>query len=163
MFKIRSKTATAGILAAVFVFVPPVMAEQNINTTIINYDITGTSGKELKRQMKERGPKGFWAHTRWNVRWSSECIVQLEITYTYPRLTDSNRIPLPVRKRFSAMMEILTQHEQEHGQHGINAAREIKAANCENAKAIVNKWALEDKIYDTETRHGVDQGVYLRD
>ena len=125
------------------------------------YDLTSTNGRALKREMARKGPKGYWAYTRWNIRWSSSCKVELTINYAYPRLKDPSRLSLPVRQNWQNMMAKLTSHEQNHGAHGLSAAQEIVDDNCRNAHAIIKKWASEDKVYDNKTRHGLNEGVKL--
>lgn len=152
-------TAVFVVMASSF----PVHAEPTIRVVTKYYEISGTSVRALKKQMKRRGPNGYWAYTKWYVRWSSDCKVELKITYTYPKLRDPNSVPLPVRQKFQTMVEKLTLHEKGHGQHGIEAASEISAAHCKKAKKIIQKWAAQDKRYDAETRHGITQGVRLAD
>jgi predicted secreted Zn-dependent protease len=141
----------AGLLAA-----PPL---ERVETAY--YDVTGQTADELRRQMSKKGPNGFWAYTRWYVRWSETCRVDLEISFTLPRLSDRNRVPLPLRSRWDSMLEKLIAHEEQHAEHGRAAAREVAAANCKNARAIIKSWAAEDKAYDKRTRHGSTEGVDL--
>lgn len=140
---------------------PALAASPTEKITTTYYDVTGRTADELKKQMAKKGPNGFWAYTRWYVRWSGDCEVELEISYTFPRLADRNRVPLPMRSRWDAMIAKLTAHEEQHGQHGRSAATEILAAQCSNAKTIVRKWAAEDKAYDARTSHGLSEGVKL--
>ncbi len=155
--------AATALLAAIAVSAEPVQAEPNITVVRNTYTISGRTGRELKRQMKELGPKGFWAYTQWYLKWSSSCEVNLTITYTMPELKDRAKVPLILRKKWDAMLEKLEMHEEGHGQHGINAANEVFAADCHGAKSITAKWARQDKIYDKETRHGQTEGIYLPD
>lgn len=127
------------------------------------YEIEGKTGRQLKHQMRELGPKGFWAYTRWHVKWSSDCIVSLTVSYTYPRLKDRAQVPLSLRMQWDKMMKTLEEHEIGHAEHGFTAAHEIKDAECKGAKKIVQKWAQEDKKYDKQTKHGKTQGLFLAD
>ncbi|MFT4716496.1 MAG: putative secreted Zn-dependent protease [Paracoccaceae bacterium] len=151
------------MLFAVLLFTPIAQAEPEIKVVINYYDVSGTSGRELKYQMKKLGPKGFWAYARWNVRWSSDCDLSVLITYTYPRLKNPSEVPTGVQINWQLMMEKLVLHEEGHGQHGINAATEIEQAGCKGSVKIVKRWAAQDKSYDAETRHGRTQGIYLAD
>ena len=59
------------------------------------------------------------------------------------------------------MIAALTRHEQQHGRHGILAAREIEADNCRNAQAKIKKYNAADIAYDKNTNHGIKQGATL--
>jgi predicted secreted Zn-dependent protease len=149
----------AGLAALMAGSAPSAPPTERITTTY--YDVTGSTAEELKKQMARKGPKGFWAYTNWYVSWSGDCKVELEISYTFPRLADRNRVPLPMRSRWDAMLANLIAHEEQHGQHGRSAAEEVLAAECNDAKSIVKKWAAEDKAYDKRTSHGLTEGVKL--
>ncbi|NOX74616.1 MAG: DUF922 domain-containing Zn-dependent protease [Alphaproteobacteria bacterium] len=141
--------------------VPPTATVSNITINRNYYEITGTSAASLRNQMKSLGPNGYWAYTRWRVKWSSGCNLRLTVNYTFPKLKTPDNVPLPLRKRFQAMLVKLVAHEEGHGQNGRDAAAEIQAANCKGAREIIKKYAAQDKIYDKETRHGYLQGVRL--
>jgi predicted secreted Zn-dependent protease len=137
-------------------------AEPAVKVTTTYYAIGGTMSAELKAQMRSLGPHGFWAYTRWYVRWTGACRVSLEISYTYPRWTDEGSAPPQLRAEWNRMMERLRAHEQGHGQHGRNAAREVEQSGCrDDPRRITGKWAEQDKVYDTQTSHGRAQGVVL--
>ncbi len=111
--------------------------------------------------MKKLGPKGFWAYTSWYVSWTRECDVKVKITYTFPKLATPQDLNAATRKRWDTMFAALVVHEEQHGQHGINAANEVLKAHCRKAASITRKWARQDKIFDRETRHGAVDGVFL--
>ena len=127
------------------------------------YAVSGRTGREIKKQMAEKGPSGFWALTRWDIRWSSDCKVSLTITQTYPRLEDRAKVPLSVRNQWDSMLRLLEMHEQGHRHIGQEAAKELIAEHCKNARSIIAKWARQDEIYDFTTDHGAKQGVTLAD
>jgi len=127
------------------------------------YDVKGNTGHELKQQMNRNGPKGFWAYTTWYVRWTSNCVVNLKITYTYPRLANRETAPKQVVKNWDKMMKHLVAHEENHGNHGVQAAKEISENKCRKGKAITRRWAQEDKNYDKRTHHGAKEGISLAD
>ena len=127
------------------------------------YEVSGKTARELRKAMKADGPKGYWAYTRWRVHWSSKCRVRLNISYTFPKLANRAALPLPLRQNWDVMIKALRAHERRHGEHGRQAAAEIRAANCKDAKAIISRWSREDDRLDAETRHGRSEGVILRD
>jgi len=127
------------------------------------YDVSGRTGRALKQQMDKLGPNGFWAYTKWQVKWTAACRVSVIISYTRPRLTDRNQVPLSLRHQWDRMIADLRKHEAGHAQHGISAGAEIAQANCTSAQTIIHKWSREDKAYDARTHHGRTQGVTLND
>jgi predicted secreted Zn-dependent protease len=157
---ISISVATA-LLAILVGNVSPPAIEPTISIVKNYYEITGTSAASLRKQMKSEGPKGYWAYTRWRIKWSSDCKVRLTVNYTFPKLKNPDNVPLPLRKRFQAMLVKLKAHEEGHGQNGRDAAAEILAADCKDARAIIKKYAAKDKSYDKKTRHGYRQGVRL--
>lgn len=126
------------------------------------YPIRGTSSAELKAQMKANGPNGWWAYTTWYVRWTGDCRVSLTIDYTMPKWTNAAAAPAKLRSAWDRMYANLKAHEEGHGRHGIEAAREVAQSKCKgDPRRITNKWATQDKVYDAKTNHGVAQGVVL--
>ncbi len=127
------------------------------------YDVKGNTGYALKQQMKRNGPKGYWAYTTWRVKWTSNCIVNLKITYTYPRLANRETAPKQVVKNWDNMMKYLIAHEEGHGNHGIQAAKQISENKCRNGSKITKRWPTEDKLFDKRTNHGANEGIALAD
>lgn len=134
-------------------------ANPTIRENWITYSVDGRSSAEVLSQMRFRGPNGFWAYTRWSVRWSASCKVDLEITYTMPQHTNPAALPRNVLARWKRMHAALVAHERKHGQHGINAAHELVANACRNGNAIIARWAEQDRVLDRRTRHGETEGV----
>ncbi|MCP5095503.1 MAG: DUF922 domain-containing Zn-dependent protease [Chloroflexi bacterium] len=112
--------------------------------------------------MKRKGPKGYWAYAKWNIRWSGTCRVTLKINYTMPRWKNKNNAPKRLQKSWNKMIINLKRHEEGHGLHGINAANAIVKAKCNGSNRIITKWAKQDKVFDKKTGHGRKQGVVLR-
>lgn len=125
------------------------------------YEVDATSVQGLRQQMKQRGPNGYWAYTDWYVRWSGSCTLSVEITYTMPKHKDEGKMDAATRKRCKAMVSALKAHEEKHGAHGVQAAREIEQTRCANGDAVIKKWLNEDKAFDKRTRHGATEGVVL--
>lgn len=83
-------------------------------------------------------------------------------TITFPRHTNPDALSVHDRRIWDDMTTALLTHEMNHIQHGIQAADEIRRANCRGGNAIIRKWANEDRAYDSRTRNGVLEGVDLR-
>jgi predicted secreted Zn-dependent protease len=126
------------------------------------YNVTGTTAKELKKDMKQNGPNGYWAYARWYINWSGNCQVDVTINYTMPRWQNRTNTPKKLQDSWDKMIANLKAHEEVHGSHGIKAANAIVASKCQSAHDIITKWANEDKNFDARTGHGRKQGVILR-
>jgi predicted secreted Zn-dependent protease len=154
----------ASLLVASVIAIAPLsaVAQPTVSATTGYYEIQGRSAAQLKKQMARRGPKGFWAYTTWHVRWTGDCRVSLEVSYTFPRWTNRDGASASLRQRWDRMITNLMLHERGHEQNGRNAAREIDGSRCAgDPMAIIRKWANQDKVYDKQTKHGVTQGAVL--
>ena len=126
------------------------------------YEIEGKSSQQLKRQMWNFGPNGYWSYVNWYIDWETEnCRVSLKIVYTYPKWTDIHQVSKSKQQKWQQLISALITHEIGHARHGVEAAWEISKNNCRNTEAIIEKWTEQDKIYDQRTRHGLTQGVKL--
>jgi predicted secreted Zn-dependent protease len=115
----------------------PVLANPTVKTNWGSYTVNGTTAEALLSQMRRKGPNGFWAYTRWYVRWTGSCRVSLEINYTMPRHTNRGGMPANLRQQWDRMIAALKAHEEQHGAHGINAARELVQKRCKNGDAVL--------------------------
>lgn len=147
------------VLIIVIVSTLASFANPKISTTWTTYSVTATTADGLKAQMRDRGPRGVWAITRWEVRWTTTCQVSLQITYMIPQHARPNQIPTNLRAKWDRMISALVAHEQKHGAHGMQAAHELVQNGCRNASAIVQKWDREDRLLDQRTGHGRTEGV----
>ncbi len=138
------------------------LASMTTKTQIKYYNIKGKTTQQLKAQMRNNGPNGYWAYVNWYVNWKTKnCRVSLRIVYTYPRWANINQAPKSTQHKWRRMISALKKHEKTHARHGVEAAREINKSNCKNPQATIKKWAEQDKIYDQRTKHGLIQGVML--
>lgn len=152
-----------GAVALVFLGVAnAAMANPRVTIEENFYKISGITASELKAQMKSKGPRGFWARADWYVRWSSRCRVSVKLSYIYPEWVNRSEAPDSLQKSWDEMMVKLREHEEVHGQHGVQAAQEVEKSKCKGEpKNITDKWAQRDKDFDRETRHGTLEGVAL--
>ncbi|MCY4333520.1 MAG: DUF922 domain-containing protein [Litoreibacter sp.] len=139
----------------------PVLAAPEVIIKNRTYKVDAVTAKSLVAQLKRRGPDGFWAYTRWRINWTRDCEVRVRVTYTMPVHSDPKAMPATLRKDWERMITALRLHEEQHGAHGIAAAREIKQAGCKNTRPIVRKYNRADKEFDRRTKHGAKTGVTL--
>lgn len=125
------------------------------------YTVSGTTLIEIKSSMNANGPSGYWAHSKWDIRWDPKCNVKVKLTYEFPKLKNRRKVPTKVLEKWDAMIFHLKAHEKQHMQHGIEAGNAIFNNNCENGDAIIRNWAAQDKILDEKTDHGKRTGVVL--
>lgn len=177
--------------ATVALFLCSTIAFAELNTVVEHqtYEISGDTAKELKQEMRQKGPRGYFAYTSWDIRFhykyqrqNSYCAlskirVDLKIVYTLPEFDDYDDADNELKQNWANYMSNLQIHEDGHAQNGLGAAREIDAMlshlpamnNCEelnqaaNQKAneIIRKYNILDTQYDAETKHGLKQGAVL--
>jgi predicted secreted Zn-dependent protease len=146
-------------LLCLFLSVPVPALAVELDETIVTYEVSELTADDLVVEMQAVGPHNYWAYTEWFVNWSAECDVSVSVIYTLPEHTAPEDMSADMQESWDAMLEALTSHEYQHGQHGIDAAEEIEAAGCENAHDIIAVWAQADKDFDAETNHGLNEGV----
>jgi len=66
------------------------------------YDVSGRTGRALKQQMDKLGPNGFWAYTKWQVKWTAACRVSVIISYKRSFTNGRARTKLMMRGRITA-------------------------------------------------------------
>ncbi|MFY9209767.1 MAG: DUF922 domain-containing protein [Aestuariivita sp.] len=141
----------------------PAVAGPSVSESLTHYAISGNNLSDLRQEMAQNGPKGFWGYTRWWINWSGSCKVNLEIRITLPKLSASAALTPSEERIWNTMVDALYRHEQMHAEHGRRAAEEIHPTNCSNPRKVVRKWAERDAALDQQTRHGATQGVTLAD
>lgn len=167
-------------------------AEVVAGDTVERYSISGANEADLRREMNAKGPPGnsarrFDAYTRWNIRWRytyresgglcriDTVTTEVSVKMTLPEWRDEHAAPARLRKRWREYLAPLTEHENGHRKHGLDAAREIDRgigalpaqANCNalgnaaNAlgNEILRKYNEQDTDYDRSTDHGRTQGA----
>lgn len=157
---IATKCIAAGL--ALGLGISPAFAKPKISVVNKTYAVSGKTAKELTDEMRRKGPNGFWAYTRWDIRWTGSCRVTVKVTYTLPKHRKPSVMPSNIRKSWERMRAALVAHEKLHGAHGVSAAQEIAAAGCKNGNAIIRKYNKADQALDRRTNHGKTQGVVLK-
>lgn len=131
--------------------------------------------------------KKFFGNTKWSLSWRFETTILggycgisavttiIDVTYTMPRLANSENIDNQTRVAFDSYYSALLNHEKGHADSAILAAREIEdvlmglkperkcsdmhdSAN-QTANGIIDKYNKRDVEYDLQTNHGETQGV----
>ena len=172
----------------------PALAAPALSEQTVFYDISGSTMKDLVDELRRKGPldadgKRYDADTRWSIKWNyryqprgnacrlNTVHVSAEIKYVMPRLADSARVPADLRQRWNSYVGNLKTHENGHGRHGSDAAREVEKAllalsraTCNGiagdadttAKQVIAKYNKLDIDYDAKTSHGATQGALFR-
>jgi len=157
------------------------------------YVISPRAPHEIKRELMRHSPirqggDSFNGHTVWYVDWKYQttpspygCLLQssqvnVRVVHILPALskgvTDTQTIEV-----FNKFNKALTQHELNHGNHGLLAAKEIEETfkntpaqpNCRQMSrllngtgdSIVRKYAQKDSEYDRDTRNGFTEGAVI--
>lgn len=127
----------------------------------VTYDVAGDDLADLERQMRFRGPQGYWAYAKTNWNWDAQCNMTFTARITMPELVQRHRLDAAEQAEWDRMIAALWAHEMGHVEIGKAWAAEIKAAGCRDVEAIDRKWRDEDADYDRRTDHGQLEGVYL--
>lgn len=157
------------------------------------YEISPRAPQEIKPELMRRSPirergGSFNGHTDWLVNWNYKstqgphgCELKhiqttVHIIHTLPKLSSyvTDKKTIEVFNTFSAA---LTQHEINHGNNGLAAAREIDKAfseiqpqqNCRSlsrmindiGNSIVQKYIYADQEYDRTTQNGFTEGAVI--
>ncbi len=172
----------------------PTAEPMQVRLTTVNrfYDVEGTDIRSLLTSVRQRGPRddaGAWAaSTAWTFGWAYQPVlaeacraasatVDLQLTFTYPRLAVSSTVAQPVADAWTRYLTNVETHEQGHAQIAQAAAAEladtIRAVpaqpTCDDlapaisaaATDVLQRHAQAQLAYDRETQHGVAQGAML--
>ena len=167
-------------------------AEPKVSETFNYYDVSGSTVQELRADLNRHRPadkagKHFDAVTRWFIRWrydyqtgSDQCAIAsvsttVNITITFPRLSETADIPAAVKQAFADYTQKLLLHEKGHAQNAIDTAKRIDdgiaalrpQGTCPQLGRDANSLGYSlleaakqwDADYDLRTRHGATQGA----
>lgn len=181
------------LLLTAFLFANTGFAEPEIIIQTRHFPVSGHDSASIRQSIEKNGPVGkngtrYHAHTvkdiNWNYRWiesNSTCRltqlnVSIKIEYLLPQLQNPENLDETLRHRWDNYYQKLFQHEQQHKEYGVKAAREleqtlesIQQMSCfrlekrlnEDADRILDKYDVLEREYDRKTNHGVKQGVVL--
>ncbi|HHJ34443.1 MAG TPA: DUF922 domain-containing protein [Gammaproteobacteria bacterium] len=157
------------------------------------YTIAPRSPYEIKPELMRRSPiragsGSFNGHTDWYIDWKYQATpspygcqlrdtqTTVRVVHTLPTLSEyvTDKETIDVFNKFNSA---LTQHEKNHGQHGISAARDIDEAlnaiqtqpNCRQLSRMINdigsatvqKYIQKDVEYDRVTNNGLTEGAVI--
>jgi predicted secreted Zn-dependent protease len=158
-----------------------------------NYLISPRFPQEIKPELmrntpiRERGGS-FNGHTDWYIDWQYQTRqepticrihniqIKVHVIHTLPALSEyvTDKQTITVFNKFNSA---LTQHEKNHGNNGLLAAREIDKAisemqpqqNCryisrtidDIGNTIVQKYIFADREYDRVTQGGLSEGAVI--
>ena len=169
---------------------PPPSASDTIKLT--TYNVTGTTASEIRADINRKRSaaigQSFDAYARWWVQWNYQYLNQgsrCQIDPTRFNVVLTGEIVMPdwdappnadpqLVQRWQTYITLLRAHEDQHIQHGREAAQRIQhelpslvAPTCEQlerladaqGEAIIAEQAQKDKEYDATTDHGRLEGV----
>jgi len=157
------------------------------------YEISPRAPHEIKPELMRRTPirsggGSFNGHTDWYIDWKYQSTtspygcqlvdtqIKVHVIHTLPALSEhvTDKQTIDVFNKFNTA---LTQHEKNHGNHGLSAAREMDKAfnelqpqqSCRSlariingiGNAIVQKYAQKDDEYDRTTNNGETEGAVI--
>lgn len=141
---------------------------------------------EMNRKGVTIHGKRFDAETRWNVNWRfnhapdrdgcriTQAQVSVDIRMTLPEWKDRAAAKAQLQTRWDRYYRALLAHEEGHAQFGIKAAHDIQAlltslsaADCDSlnrlandkAMAVIRRYAGQERAYDHDTNHGMNEGA----
>lgn len=126
-------------------FAAPVAAQTEVTPRLHEYEIQGTTSRELAREMRRKGPSLSTGHraygfTSWTLDWSlqpqvdqtncrpSSARVTALITITLPRWINADQGHEKLRSKWSAFRSALERHERTHQQHAVDAGQRLYEA-----------------------------------
>lgn len=154
------------------------------NTTLVYYDITGSTETELREQMNRLRPKSdkdtarYDALTEWIYQWGwpgygttkcdlSQATVSFKITVTLPRWVPPPNASVDLITKWEKYMRALIAHEKGHVDnvvaHYSTVLTSIKNANCYTAEdsidMVIKRIQKQEEFYDAITNHGTSRGA----
>ena len=182
------------LFCLLFGVIPQAKAEPMVNNQYKYYWIYPKNKQDLGKALDQKSPiifngKKYRGYTQWQVNWNyrwwetaNSCKITtvkttLTVTYTLPRIPDNHRVDAETRQSFNRYWQALFNHEQNHKNSGLFAAREIEKAllnlaafpTCQQLQTTANqignnfiqKYRQRDIEYDRLTDHGLTEGVML--
>ncbi len=152
-------------------------------TTIIYYDISGSTESELRAQLDALGPVGYDGYkgdstTKWYIQWNwpgyrtntcdlSAAAVSYDIQVIFPRWAPPENADPGLVAKWADYTRALAEHEKGHADFVVanyrSVTEAILAASCQTAEHAAQTALAairqHDLDYDAETNHGATQGA----
>jgi predicted secreted Zn-dependent protease len=158
------------------------------------YTIAPQKIQELPTELDRRSPivyqgRKYHGYTQWWVNWQfywheypTSCQITqvkttLKVVYTLPKLLEKSAGNTSLKKAFDRYYQALFNHEQNHKNHGLEAALVIKAKlenlssfpTCQDlnhqandlAQSLIRTYRQKDLDYDRRTEHGRLEGAVI--
>lgn len=173
---------------------PLAKAEPVVNIHYKYYWIYPKNKRDLGNALDKQSPiifngKKYRGYTQWQVNWryrwwetANSCQITsaqttLTVTYTLPQIAKNHPVDRETQQTFNRYGQALYQHEQNHKNSGLYAAREIEKTLlnlpafplCSQLETranqlgqrVIEKYRQRDREYDRQTDHGRREGVLL--
>jgi len=160
---------TINKISFLFIFLNTVLvinlfAKPNVTIKTEYYNVSGSSAKEIRRNMNKQRFKytgaNYDAYTKWNVRWKYRwkksngiCKIykintKVDVQFILPKLLHKEKINNTLLKKWENYKSALIKHENGHKDFGIKSATEIEhklismtSNNCKSLETKANKKA----------------------
>lgn len=156
-----------------------------VTETFDKYPVRGDSIAALRADVNKQRNAAHDAYTSWYVNWSyprvsgSRCstgtvTVTVTVNIRVPEHRPSSSTPASVNTAWDAYARALLAHENGHRDFGVRSAVEVKRElealrerDCAQldtvaqtkGRAIVARYASDERLYDQSTQHGATQGA----
>lgn len=166
-----------------------VQATPVVDTETEYYVVDGKDARAIRADMNAKREGRYDAYTAWHVKWRffwdkqpNICTIMrvkstVSVKFTLPKLAEHTIANQDAKNRWNRYYHALIDHENGHRDFGVNAAKEIEAAlldmnsykNCTTlekaanalAHKIVNEYIVDEKQYDIDTNHGLNNGAFF--
>lgn len=181
MLKIAWGFVIMGLIAGTAQAKPVVTTETNY------YLVDGKNARAIRQDMNNKRTGKYDAHTAWWVKWHfywnteagvckfTQVNTSVDAKFTLPKLMPNSVADDDAKRRWDSYYKALIAHENGHRDFGIKAATDIESAllamdgrdNCKRlekdanslAHSIVDNYAAEEKQYDIDNNHGMNDGA----
>lgn len=171
-----------------YVFATPSYHIQYAYYDVYTWDVEYIEDDILAHSTVVDDGKKFMGRTNWRVKWRYSLVmvndlcriydvsVDYFVVLTMPKLVLGNNTPRLIVEAFDRHYTELYKHEEQHIQHGFEAAKEVEKVlwsldgmdDCklleltanQLAKLVVDEYVLLDKKFDLLTNHGRHKYVH---
>ena len=172
----------------------PLGAQNSVHISYQFYTIAPQKIQDLPIELDHRSPivyqgRKYHGYTQWWVSWQfywyenpASCQITqvkttLKVVYNLPKLLEKSATNAPLKKAFDRYYQALFNHEQNHKNHGLEAALAIQAQlenlrsfpTCRDlnhqanalVQSLIRAYRQKDLDYDRRTEHGRLEGAVI--